>query len=90
MVFGAKTTENILIDILKELKTDNIKYIALGCEGCTLCKKCTYPNAPCRHPDIATPSVEACGINVVELSRKIGIKYNNGANTVTYFCIILT
>ena len=32
---------------------------------------------------------EACGINVVELSRNIGVNYNNGPNTVTYFCIIL-
>ncbi len=62
---------------------------ALGCEGCNLCPICTYPDAPCRHPDRAIPSVEACGIHVVEFSRNIGLKYNNGPNTVTYFCIVL-
>lgn len=90
MVEGAKTTEKILISIINELKADGIPYLAFGCEGCNLCEKCTYPDAPCRFPDIATPSVEACGINVVELSRNIGIKYNNGTNTVTYFCILLS
>ena len=90
MVEGAKTTANILIEIREELKRDGVIHMALGCEGCVLCEKCTYPDSPCRFPDKATPSVEACGINVVELSRKIGIKYNNGTNAVTYFCILLT
>ncbi len=89
MVTGAKSTAETLLKIKEELDIDGINYIALGCEVCVLCEKCTYPDSPCRFPDKATPSIEACGINVVELSRNIGIKYNNGANTVTYFCIIL-
>ena len=89
MVIGARTTAEILLKIREELDTDNVKYMALGCEGCILCEKCTYPDSPCRFPDKATPSVEACGINVVELARNTGIKYNNGPKTVTYFCLIL-
>ena len=89
MTEGNKKAKKVLSGILSSLKADGIPYLALGCEGCRLCETCTYPDAPCRHPDLATPSVEACGINVVELSRNIGIKYNNGPNTVTYFCIVL-
>lgn len=89
MMEGHKKAKKVLNGVLSSLKADGIPYMALGCEGCGLCEKCTYPDAPCRHPDLAIPSVEACGINVVELSRSIGIKYNNGANTVTYFCIVL-
>ena len=75
--------------MLEKLDAAGISYMALGCEGCDLCEECTYPTEPCRFPKKAVPSVEACGINVVELSHSIGINYNNGADTVTYFCIIL-
>lgn len=89
MVEGGKSTAKILLEIKEQLKKDNVDFMALGCEGCGLCEKCTYPDSPCRFPEKACPSVEACGINVVELSRNIGINYNNGQNTVTFFCIIL-
>ncbi len=90
MVEGMQNTKNILVDICERVRNDGIEYMALGCEGCSLCEKCTYPDAPCRFPEIAVSSVEACGISVVELSKRIGINYSNGSNTVTYFCILLT
>ncbi|MBR6781391.1 MAG: DUF2284 domain-containing protein, partial [Clostridia bacterium] len=62
---------------------------AMGCGSCDLCEKCTYPDAPCRFPDRALTSVEANGIQVIELAKNIGINYNNGENTVTYFSMIL-
>ena len=60
----------------------------LGAGGCTKCEKCTYPDAPCRFPEDAVSSVEANGINVMQLSKTIGINYINGANTVTYFSAV--
>ena len=89
MADGKNATKKFLFALKDELRSDENDFFALGCGGCELCKKCTYPDAPCRFPDKAIPAIEACGINVVELSRKIGIKYNNGPNTVTYFSIIL-
>ena len=89
MINGQKSTRRVLQGITERLYNDGISFMALGCEGCDLCEKCTYPTEPCRFPKKAVPSVEACGINVVELSHSIGINYNNGADTVTYFCIIL-
>jgi predicted metal-binding protein len=59
-----------------------------GAGGCKLCQPCLYPE-PCRFPDKMYSSIEAAGINVTDLSRSAGIKYNNGANTVTYFSMIL-
>jgi predicted metal-binding protein len=59
-----------------------------GAGGCTICKKCAYPET-CRCPEQAISSVEAAGINVTELSRAAGVKYNNGPNTVTYFSMVL-
>ncbi len=89
MADGAKTTQELLLRITYELRRDGVDFYALGCEGCRICEKCTYPDKPCRFPDKAIVSVEACGINVVELSADIGLKYNNGPNTVTYFCAVL-
>jgi predicted metal-binding protein len=65
-----------------------------GAGNCTVCeiinadKTCAYPE-PCRFPDRIYPSIEAAGINVVELSRTAGLGYHNGENTVTYFSMIL-
>jgi len=89
MVEGQKSAKRVLQNIIEQLRADGEKIMALGCEGCGLCEECTYPDAPCRFPEKAVPSVEACGINVVELAKKSGINYNNGADTVTYFCVIL-
>ncbi len=86
---AAKKAKQVLISVTGEMSEAGERFMAFGNEGCGLCEKCTYPDAPCRFPDRATPSVEACGINVMQLSKKIGINYINGANTVTYFCMIL-
>lgn len=89
MMEGAKETQKILYELLDELRKENANFMALGCEGCGLCEKCSYPSEPCRFPGKAIPSVEACGIYVVELAKNIGVNYNNGPDTVTYFCLIL-
>ena len=59
----------------------------LGAGGCNVCKKCAFPE-PCRFPEKAKSSVEACGINVVSLAKKSKINYTNGENTVTYFTLV--
>ena len=61
----------------------------LAAGSCTICEKCAYPDAPCRFPDKALTSLEACGINVMTLSKTAGINYINGTNTVTYFTAVL-
>lgn len=71
--------------LIRKLKESGLSFAALGAEGCRLCAKCAYPDAPCRHPDIVHPSMESTGISVVDLTRLIGMHYINGANTVTYF-----
>lgn len=67
------------------LREKGLKYILLANEGCDLCEKCTYPDAPCRFPERSTGSLEGYGIFVSELANQAGVKYNNGPNTVTYF-----
>lgn len=60
-------------------------YLVFSNEGCDLCEKCTYPDAPCRFPERAHGSLEGNGIFVNELAKLAQVKYNNGPNTVTYF-----
>jgi predicted metal-binding protein len=67
------------------------KFLFLGAGGCFLCDRCTYPEGkPCRFPDKTFPSLEACGIDVVRLSRDAGVRYNNGKNTITLIGGILS
>ena len=37
--------------------------LPLGAGGCGICEKCTYPDAPCRHPGIMIQSVSAFCVN---------------------------
>lgn len=66
------------------------KHLLLSCGGCTLCKACTLPEGrPCRHPSLTVAPMEAYGIDVYRTSQKTSLRYINGANTVTYFGILL-
>ncbi|MBP5294985.1 MAG: DUF2284 domain-containing protein, partial [Lachnospiraceae bacterium] len=40
-------------------------------------------------PDKTLLSLEACGVDVYQTAKAAGLPYNNGANTVTYFGLIL-
>lgn len=72
-------------ELLRRIGGGGVTYTLTGAGSCTICEKCTYPDAPCRFPDKARRSMEACGMNVVALSKLAGIHYINGQNTVTYF-----
>ena len=86
---AGKEHADSFVSIMRKLKAKYPDVLGMGAGTCKRCKTCTYPDAPCRFPDKAIPSVEACGINVVELAAKSGLRYNNGPCTVTYFCLIL-
>lgn len=86
---AAKKSRELLFSIADKLRADGVRFQAMGCGSCDLCDKCTYPDAPCRFPERALISMEACGINVIELAKNVGVRYNNGSETVTYFSIIL-
>ena len=73
----------------EQLGAEKIPHLLYSAGGCSLCKACTYPDAPCRHPERVHRSMEACGIDVGALARKCGLKYNNGPQTVTYFSMLL-
>lgn len=87
---GAGNFEKTLRQIKEAVQINGNKTMVLGAGPCLFCKECTcIDNEPCRFPDKPHPSVEACGVDVVGLSRALEMKYYNGENTVTYFGLIL-
>ena len=75
-----------LIPVLKEKGLD---ILAFGGGGCGLCEKCTCPDEPCRHPDMALSSMEAYGMVVNDVCTASGIPYNYGRQKMTFTGCIL-
>ena len=62
----------------------------LGAGACTVCRQCAMITGEnCRHPDLAIPSLEAYGVNVIQLAKAADMRYINGEDTVTYFGAVL-
>ena len=77
-----------LRDCVSEADFRRVLHLTAG--ACGVCKRCAKQDGiPCRFPDRATASLEAYGIHVAKLAESAGMKYINGANTVTYFGAIL-
>ena len=93
--FDVETIEETGI-ILKEKLTDFLhrldpeqKCLAMSAGACTICKECTYPDAPCRFPDRMHSSMEAYGLVVSEVCGLADTPYYYGPKTMTYTCCVL-
>ena len=71
------------------LREEGIAPLVLSTESCAICEECTYPNAPCRHPELMYPCVESHGIVVTALAERLGVEYRYGNNVVTWFSLLL-
>ena len=64
--------------------------LAIGAGCCTICKTCTYPDAPCRFPDVMVSSMEAYGMLVLEVCKANGLTYYYGPDKMAYTgCFLL-
>ena len=66
------------------LRRDYPGMLPLSNTGCTVCKKCSYPDEPCRFPDKQVYSMSAYGLFVSQVCKDNGMEYNHGPNTMTY------
>lgn len=70
------------------LKHLRVKYgndmLPLGAGSCTQCEKCTYPDKPCRFPELMVSPMEGYGIFISDLCSKNNVTYNYGRGTLTY------
>ena len=84
---GMRDFQKILVGVKEDVEArfPEQRFLFLGAGGCFLCDRCTYPEGePCRFPEKTFPALEACGIDVVRLSRDAGVRYNNGKKTITF------
>ena len=70
--------------LVEKLRARYPDVLPMGAGTCSICEKCTYPDAPCRFPDKAIPSMEAYGLWVSKVCQLSGVPYNNGKLTITY------
>ena len=87
---GKKHSERsfALDKLLKDAGYKDFLHLTKG--GCGICQKCAKAdNEPCRFPEKALSSLEAYGVNVSATVKNTSMKYINGANTVTYFGMVL-
>lgn len=87
----ASRRHNRLIRKLREIAAEqDSDFLALGAGACGGCSECARrENKPCRHPGRAVLPLEAAGVDVTQLARSAGLKYNNGPNTTTFFGALL-
>ena len=76
--------EDALRALLPQMRERYPDVLPLGAGCCSLCKDCTYPDAPCRFPEKAIASMEAYGLLVNEVCTDGGLKYNYGPNTLAF------
>jgi predicted metal-binding protein len=92
MMAAAKVHDAVFRKILDNVKNKHkLKDILpLKAGACEICPRCAYlDNEECRFPEEAFASVEAYGIDVINLEKACGIPYYNGENTVSYVGLIL-
>lgn len=76
--------------LVRQLRTMDKDCLPLTAGCCSICRKCTYPDRPCRFPGKMFSSMEAYGLLVSDVCIKSGLKYYYGPKTITYSSCILT
>lgn len=91
MVKAKKQFYKLVKNVREHLDVSELtEVLYLGAGGCGMCASCAkLDGEPCRFPKLATPSLEAYGINVSQLAKAADMKYINGQDTVTYFGAVL-
>ena len=91
MVKAKKQFYKLVKNVREHLDVSELtEVLYLGAGGCGMCSSCAKRDGePCRFPKLATPSLEAYGINVSQLAKAADMKYISGQDTVTYFGAVL-
>ena len=83
-----KEFSRMLEEMREKLKDEPVMIAGAG--GCKLCAECAVlTDEPCRFPDERRYSMEGSGMDIVSMSRKLGMTYNGGNKTVGYFSLIM-
>ena len=74
---------------IKKLRKEGLDFLYMSAGTCRKCSKCSYPDEPCRFPDLMAPSMEACGLFVSRVCTDNNVKYNYGDEKIAYTCCVL-
>lgn len=80
--------EEITRQVLALVRHEAKDTLTLSTEACAVCAHCSWPDAPCRHPDRMFPCVESHGIVVTDLAERAGVDFYAEGNLVTWFSLI--
>ena len=77
--------------LLKEIRRDypGLQLLPLCTGACMNCETCTYPDAPCRFPEVLSTPMEGYGMVISDVCRDNNIVYNHGRGTLTYVACYL-
>ena len=89
MLEASETHKERFAKAVEVLRKTDASCLPMGAGGCKICKVCTYPDAPCRFPDMMFPSMEACGLFVSKVCKDNGVDYNYGDEKIAYTCCAL-
>jgi predicted metal-binding protein len=89
MMAAAKRHSDNFDRLRDALSAEYPRLYPMGSGGCSRCKPCAYPDAPCRFPDKLAYSMEACGLFVSRVCTDNGLKYNHGKDTICYTACFL-
>jgi len=81
--------KNRFIQFVTALRQNYPNCLPMSAGSCTLCDTCTCPDAPCRFPDLAIPSMEAYGLLVSKVCEDSGLSYYYGPKTITFTACVL-
>ncbi len=82
----AKIHSAHFVKFLKKLRKEHgeLEVLPLGAGECTHCEKCTFPDAPCRFPQLMSSPMEGYGMVISDVCKANDILYNHGRGTLTY------
>lgn len=89
MLETGKLHRDRFLRFITALRADRPDCLAMSAGACDICDTCTYPGEPCRHPEMAIPSMEAYGLFVSRVCERSDLPYYYGKNTITYTSCVL-
>ena len=89
MTMELRQAKALLTDLADGVDPLTGECLPLSAGSCTLCRRCTYPDRPCRFPQRRMASMEAYGLLVSDVCRRSGLGYYYGTGTMTYTSCVL-
>lgn len=85
----AKVHHEKMTQIIEDyLKENGLLVYTLSSDSCSICSKCAFPKAKCRHPKEMHPCIESHGIVTADLAELCSMDYYMGEKLRLNFSII--